>query len=266
MTFIQAIGTVYYQDAAGYLVNESSLEKIDHPWRSLVQSLLEGCQSCVGASLHSLYLRGSIPQGKAIQGISDLDSILVWQHQSPDPAAIDHLQQQLQRQAPFCQGIEIAVIGYDALQVNQSLQTLLKIQGLCLWGQDLITTWPAVQVGPQLLIHQPHLERDLAAVQHELRQLLPSSPRFHVRMRESCRWITKRLLRTGYELVMEREQAYTRDLYPCYVGFARHYPEQAGAMYKALELAIAPSRHRAGLLLFLQQLGPYLLQQANSLH
>lgn len=219
----------------------------------------------MGNSLHSLYLRGSIPQGKAILGISDLDSILVWQHQPPDRASINHLQQQLQRQASFCQGIEIAVIGYDAIQSNRSLQALLKIQGLCLLGQDLIATWPAVQVGPQLWIHRPYLERDLAAVQQELRQLLPESAQFHARVRGSCRWIAKRLLRVGYELVMEREQTYTRDLYPCYVGFARHYPEQASAMYKALELAIAPSSHRAGLLLFLQQFGPCLLQQNSSL-
>ena len=42
------------------------------------------------------------------------------------------------------------------------------------------------------------------------------------------------------ELVMVREQRYTRDLYLCYESFAKHYSEQEEAMYRALELALNP--------------------------
>lgn len=265
MALIQAIGKVYQQDSKGYLTNEASLEKIQDPWRSLVNNLLEGCRACADHSFHSLYLRGSIPQGQAIAGISDLDSVLVWHNRPPNSDCLIQLKQQLQQQTPFCQGIEILSQGIDELQENKTLQALLKIQGCCLDGQDLIATCPAVRVGSQLLIHTPYLQQDLVRVQAELRQLQPGSPHFRDQVRESCRWIAKRFLRTGYELVMEREHAYTRDLYPCYLGFARHYPDQTSTMYKALELAIAPSQNRAGLLLFLQQLGPYLLQQIDEL-
>ena len=50
----------------------------------------------------------------------------------------------------------------------------------------------------------------------------------------------KRILRTGFELVMGREQKYTRDLYPCYESFIKYYPQKKDDMYKTLELAINP--------------------------
>lgn len=76
-----------------------------------------------------------------------------------------------------------------------------------------------------------------------------------------CAWISRRLVRVGFELIMEQEQAYTRDLYPCYQRFAAHFPALEPQMRQALALAIAPSRHRAGLLLFLAHLGEPLLEQ-----
>ena len=58
---------------------------------------------------------------------------------------------------------------------------------------------------------------------------------------QKCTWIMKRLLRSGFELVMERSQKYTRDLYPCYEGFAEYYPKKKAEMYEVLELAISPT-------------------------
>ena len=49
------------------------------------------------------------------------------------------------------------------------------------------------------------------------------------------------MLRTGFELVMERANKYTRDLYPCYKAFADYYPEKESQMKEILHYALNPT-------------------------
>jgi hypothetical protein len=76
-----------------------------------------------------------------------------------------------------------------------------------------------------------------------------------------CTAIMKRFLRAGFELVMERERAYTRDLYFCHEAFARHCPERRGDMWRALELAVEPGDEPDELLPFVRDLGGWLLER-----
>jgi hypothetical protein len=73
----------------------------------------------------------------------------------------------------------------------------------------------------------------------------------------------KRLIRTGFELVMEQEQTYTRDLYPCYAAFSRHFPAQEPQMQHALERAIAPSDSKGALAQFLKLFGAWMIAAVN---
>jgi len=103
---------------------------------------------------------------------------------------------------------------------------------------------------------------DLAHVRSYLRALPAGHFWFEERVKNRCAWISRRLVRVGFELVMIQEQAYTRDLYPCYQRFATHFPALALQMYKALTLAIAPPDDWTGLLLFLDHLGMPLVELA----
>jgi len=74
-----------------------------------------------------------------------------------------------------------------------------------------------------------------------------------------CQWIMKRLVRTGFELIMEQEQTYTCDLYPCYVAFSRHFPAQERQMQHALARAIEPSDTKEELAEFLDGFGAWII-------
>jgi hypothetical protein len=74
-----------------------------------------------------------------------------------------------------------------------------------------------------------------------------------------CQWIMKRLVRTGFELLMEQEQTYTRDLYPCYVAFSRHFPAQERQMQHVLARAIEPSDNKEELAEFLDVFGAWII-------
>ena len=71
----------------------------------------------------------------------------------------------------------------------------------------------------------------------------------------------KRILRAGYELVMEKEKGYTRDLYPCYAGFTKYFPEQGSEMRQVLQLALNPTENISTIKNILSTIGMYVAIQ-----
>jgi hypothetical protein len=68
----------------------------------------------------------------------------------------------------------------------------------------------------------------------------------------------KRIIRSGGELIMERERVYVRDLYPCYQLFSKHYPDQEEAMKKVLWLCLNPTSDLAEVKRSIQPLSDWL--------
>ena len=50
----------------------------------------------------------------------------------------------------------------------------------------------------------------------------------------------KTLIRSGFELVMERERRFATDLYPCWQAFGKYYPEKKASMKLAIEAYLDP--------------------------
>lgn len=117
---------------------------------------------------------------------------------------------------------------------------MLKTQALCVWGPDPAAAWPAVPLS-QARTALDNLPRALARMSAALAHAPGADP---VLMRQRCRWLAKKIVRAGFELVAQSEQAYTRDLGPCWEAFARHHPARAAAMRDTLALAVEPSADR----------------------
>lgn len=251
-----AHGAFWPRTVEGYICNDCRGDRLQAPWSGLVTAWVAACRETFGDRLHSLYLRGSIPRGQGIPGLSDLDGIIVTHHplEPTGLAALHHLSQALSRRYLFCRRVEMLPLTPGEITDSQS--ALLATQGLHLWGEDLIPTLPPVRPGPDLISHLPHLRQDLDRAMTRLRTF----PRATVHQGP---WICRRLVRSGFELVMTREGEFTRDLGLCAARFAAHYPAQAASMGLALALALNPTRDRAGLLLFLQQFGPWLVEEGD---
>ncbi len=78
---------------------------------------------------------------------------------------------------------------------------------------------------------------------------------------EAIQEFMKTLLRTGFELVMERLGKYTPDLYFCYEAFAQYYPQYESLMRKALYFYLYPDVDKADLALIIDALGPFLVKE-----
>ncbi|WP_421654619.1 hypothetical protein [Leptothermofonsia sp. ETS-13] len=263
---IRKLGCLLEVDAEGYLINACDWGNIQSPWLELVHDLKAGCIDALGDCLHSLYLRGSVPRGAAIAGISDLDSIVILKNavSSELEGWSKAFRLNLEQRYPFCTKVELLLIFYPEIWHSESSwQFVLQTQSLCIYGDDVRSQLPRFKPGITLVRHAFDLKDDLAETQSGLRQLSPNHPQFEEQVKEWCGWITRRMVRTGFELVMEVEGAFTRDLYPCYECFSRHFPAQEPRMRKALELAIQPSSNRNGLLLFLSDFGHWLVEQSD---
>ncbi|MAZ49427.1 MAG: hypothetical protein CME65_12780 [Halobacteriovoraceae bacterium] len=60
-------------------------------------------------------------------------------------------------------------------------------------------------------------------------------------LKANCMWIMRRLLRGSFDLVIERENRFTRDLYCCYESVSHYYPEREAKLRSVLVYALNPS-------------------------
>jgi len=88
---------------------------------------------------------------------------------------------------------------------------------------------PKYGIGEWAYTHSKGLAKDIEDVKTILTEGCSTE-----RLIAICAWMMKRMVRTGFELVMAKEQCFTRDLYPCYEMFSKHYPEKSSDMLAAL--------------------------------
>ncbi|MEM9542579.1 MAG: hypothetical protein AAGA60_24190, partial [Cyanobacteria bacterium P01_E01_bin.42] len=223
------------------------------------------CVEILGSRVISVYLRGSIPRGLAIEGVSDLDGLAIVSSLDgleQQQTALRELGRKLRSQYPVCTAIETQIVPEAELWDKQrSWGILLKTQGLPLWGVDHRPQLPPVTIGRNLIHHAWRLRQDIHNTRQWLRQPELSHKRAIPLIQHKCAWLCRSIVRSGFELVMEREQAYTRDLYLNYAVFARYFPAREREMRRALQLAISPSAQRSGLLVFWREFGHWLTEQ-----
>ncbi len=77
MTNIKNIGRFCMNDSKGYILNDARPEKVDFIYNDLIKTVVETYKYQLQSDLHSVYIRGSIPRGLGIPGVSDLDTLCV---------------------------------------------------------------------------------------------------------------------------------------------------------------------------------------------
>ncbi|MFB2876512.1 nucleotidyltransferase [Floridanema aerugineum] len=264
MNAILKTGDLLTTDSQGFIINPCSFEKISPPWTEIIADLKTAYREIFGKKLHSIYLRGSVPRGKAISRVSDLDSLAVISGnlEKSELTKIQLACRKIKHQYPFCKNVDFLCVSYREIIESESiLKMLIKTQSLCICGEDITLVFPNYKPGIEMVSHAFELAEDLKILQDELQCLGNNNIFYSKFIKDRCAWIMKRIVRTGLELVMLREQVYTRDLYPSYLLFSKHYPNQQRYMRKALELAINPSDNLAGLLIFLREFGSWLVEE-----
>lgn len=255
---IKPIGSFFQTDVDGFIVNTTSPEKIQSAWLPAVEMVRDAYKKHFGERLHSVYIRGSVAKGEAIDNISDIDSfaVVTLSHDDIETSWSKDFVREIIEQFPFVVGVETGAIPLEELKGHKGDRIMIKTQSICVYGENLADTLPPLKPGIDTAQHIKGIEREINKTKEWLQE-----ERTNEEVERHCTWIMKRIIRSGFELVMERSQKYTRDLYPCYEGFSGYYPEKKEEMYEVLELAIEPTSDKKEIIAILDNLGNWLVKE-----
>lgn len=275
MAKIAKIGSVLGVDEQGFIIRKANIDKIVEPWRSLVDEIVTAYLNHWSDQVHSIYIRGSVAVGQAIPFISDVDSFAVvsGNYQDCDRHWFDGFNQHVRPKYPFCKGVELSPISGDRLRDFDDygyggLRMLIVTQAACVYGQDISPELPKFKPDIDAVSHAFDLSEDIQEVSFDLLYTTPQKPPNEqtAYVHKLGQWIMKRILRSGLEIVMERHQCYTRDLYPCYQIFSEYYPAQKTLMYQALNWSINPLNSPQEIVDFLATFGSWLVAEIDHVY
>ncbi|HHG86557.1 MAG TPA: hypothetical protein ENJ82_17535 [Bacteroidetes bacterium] len=259
---ILPLGDFYPIDRAGYVLNRCAMAHVTGEWKALADAAVKICRKRLGANLLAVYLRGSVPAGTAIAGLSDLDLVALCNTKPkkqfsrwycPEWAAKAALE--LQANHPVANGIDLMCADHDPEIPGQNprIKMMLQTQAICLWGQNLLAKWPRFRPGPEMALHYRWLKSDIHAFRAAMQTATANT--------QQLRSLLKTIIRSGFELIMEKEGKFATDLYPCWQAFGHHFPAHKAQMATALHIFLAPELAKTLLLPLLEELGSWLVLQ-----
>jgi predicted nucleotidyltransferase len=262
-------------DEHGFIAREGSLARVPPAFRPVVEAARDQAVDVFGTWLHSAYVYGSIPRGTARVGRSDLDLLLALREEptEADRAAARVLDTALDNEFEQIDGSGTLLV--SRAQVLSDLERhdlgwFVACLRTPLLGEDLAGHLPRYR--PDSLLAR-ETNGDLALCLPRWRRLVteataPGAPAGAVRARVPG--ISRRLVRTGFTLVMPRWEGWTSDLYEMAEAFAAYYPEWGPRMREAASLGHEPTDDPAVLRSFLhshvEELGTWLAEEYARVH
>lgn len=265
MTEIKEIGSLCSVDDKGYILNQSDPQKIDNKFREVIRLINESCLSSLPKEIHSIYIRGSVPRGLDIEGVSDVDVIIVTYSdpQDVDLDWVEETEQFIDQKFHFINGVELGFCPLSEVEESKycsMIPFILKTYGICVYGENLISKLPDYK--PDSSLANEHLIH-LASLIDKARNDVTGNDDIED-IKDCCSWIMRIIVRAGGALVIVQEQSYTRDLFPAYKLFSKHYPEKEQEMRTALWYAINPLSSSEEILKFLNHFGSWIMAETEN--
>ncbi|QDP41174.1 nucleotidyltransferase [Radiobacillus deserti] len=263
MPHIKNIGRFCSTDTNGFLINDSSKKNIKTEFYNLVEDVIEGYRKHLGSDLHSVYIRGSIPRGLGIKGVSDLDTIAITNKKISrmELTWVDKTERELNIKYPDVNGVEFSFYCLkDILETSHFsiIPFMIKTHSVCVYGENVSLQLPDYKADKT--VGNDHLVNLKKQIQQAKDDLEGNEDKEDIL--DCCGWIMKIIVRAGLALVIEKENKYTRDLYPAYRLFSKHYPEQELNMKKAVHYAINPTMDTTVILEFLNEMGEWMINES----
>lgn len=260
MAKVEAIGGFFPLDAQGNIINPTSRDLIPSSWHATLSAILQIYQEHFGDKLRSLWIRGSLARGLVQAAWSDLDVFGLIQSNTPKRwTALSpkfEEEKKLRRLLPigFKQvSLEMMYSTFNLSVVKEMPRVgmLVKTQSLCWWGEDLRPGLPKYRPGKMMMLNYRWLAEDWENLQSVEKVSQSDYQSF-----------MKTLIRTAFELVMERLGKYTPDLYWCVEAFSQYYPEKVLTLKKILNLYVQPLKEKYQLTALLEEITPWMISES----
>ncbi len=258
MSTIKKSGDLIYPNKNGYFVSTiDQSQPLQKEWLRPLQFCVQEIQKQLPNLINSIYVRGSVARGVAIAGVSDIDLVIILKNKLPvlyERGWVRQFVKQLRSKYPQVDDVEFETTSLSSLlnlESHLGIRVLIELQGKLLAGDDVIKRLPPIKPDSSSFVHIP----TFSIFQERVKSTLATKDVF---LPAYISWVAKRYIRTGFELCIEREKVFTRDLYPCYKVFSKYYPGKEYEMCKVLEQAISPTWTKSQLLGCIYALGEWL--------
>jgi hypothetical protein len=257
-------------DSTGHFVREGDMARVAPVFRPVVAAVRARLPEVFGPGrLHSAYLYGSIPRGTAEPGVSDLDVLVALRHEPDDAdrAAATALGAALDAEFACIDGAAPLVFGVDRLlseRERYDMGWFVACLTTPLLGPDLAALLPRYRP-TSLLARETNgtLARDLPDLAARVTAALGAG---EAERRALCRSLARRLVRTGFTLVMPRWGGWTSDLDRMAEVAGAYYPCRAAQLRDAARLARRPTGDPAALRALAGELAPWLAREYAARH
>ncbi|MFJ7075705.1 nucleotidyltransferase domain-containing protein [Streptomyces sp. NPDC098781] len=255
-------------DAQGYIAREGSLGLVPRDFRPVVAAARDRVLDVFGARMHSAYLYGSIPRGTARVGRSDLDLLVALREEPTEADRADARVLDDGLDSEFAQIDGSGTLLSSRERVLSDLETYdlgWFVACLCtpLLGEDLAEYLPRYR--PDTLLAR-ETNGDLGLLLPHWRARIAGADESDDARRPLVRFMSRRLVRTGFTLVMPRWGGWTSDLGEMAEAFASYYPARGEQMRIAAVLGCEPTGDTRVLRSYVDDLGPWLAGEYARVH
>lgn len=246
MTEYLPIGDFYPMDTEGHVLNRTDRGHLDKQWRELADEVVREFKKVYYNRMVGVYLRGSVPAGSAVKGVSDFDAfaVLDWEegeefYRWAESAWGRTSGRRLQDQHPVASKVEMAVCSWKGGDFSHSphVRNMIATQALCLDGEDLVPKLPAPHLS-ELKRHLPWLEEDWKACKDAGKMQEASAGRT----------LIKTLIRGVFEEVMEVEGKYATDFHPCIEVISKYKPDWKKKLKTLVHIFCSPEGRQGELI------------------
>ena len=241
---IKKCGSYLEVGSDGFVCAISSRKDLPEKWQELIDRTVNYYQSELGDDLLSVYIRGSAAKGEMIDFVSDLDSFAIVKSEIGEaPKSLDRFHKEMKEQFPFCTHVEVSLVRVEDVkkgppQRKRSVwEELIKTQSRCVFGHDFSSEIRPFRI-EEMIGHSLFLDRE---VKEDLPRYLKEDEGQPDELKDLCAWIMRRVLRGAFDLVLVRENKFTRDLYCCYESCSKYYPEKEKDLKETLNFSLNPS-------------------------
>ncbi len=205
---------IYDVDSEGFLINPTSIDNVSEHWKNIIDEVITLSCSVHGDNLHSLYLRGSVPEGTE-HDYSDLDVICVL-YSKKETNLTDYNKKLIDDM--ISKKVDYSLIALDSF--TEETEFLLKVQSLYIFGKDLIPDIKEFSISD---VPEISIEEIDDAFYGICSYAISNPKRTDDDNKDICRWLSRRVLMIAYGIVIQREGIYTRDVTSCYLGYSKYY-------------------------------------------
>ncbi|WP_026116481.1 nucleotidyltransferase domain-containing protein [Nocardiopsis valliformis] len=251
----------------GTITREGSLTLVPTAFTPMVDALRTRLGETFEERMHSAYLYGSIPRGTATPGVSDLDALVVL-HTTPDEhdhARARTLQEEIDTAFDQVEG------GGILLDSVPNLTSDLELHDAGFFLACLCTPL----IGPDLAQQLPNYRPTTLLARETNGDLHLTLPRWRTRIAQATtdtdhrtlsRGVSRRLVRTGFTLVMPSWGGWTSDLDLAADVFGHYYPDRHDQMRTAARTAQHPTTDPDHLHELVEDLAPWLAKEYTTTH